>query len=195
MRDHFYKGLFMNHLLRILFNTLTALSLLLLLMAIALWVRSHYVADVYYHSQTVFLISNDGVLSFVCEGLPALNSGVPLGYWTQNPFPTSLIPRVPNQPGVRHIGNLPGLSWLITSGGQGYKSIDASGTPVSILFTVAQEFKLHYALLSTLFFILPFLSFLRIHRRRRHLPNHCAKCNYDLRATPNRCPECGTAVV
>ena len=33
--------------------------------------------------------------------------------------------------------------------------------------------------------------FKRIHRRRLNATGCCAHCGYDMRATPNKCPECG----
>jgi len=53
-----------------------------------------------------------------------------------------------------------------------------------------------YWLLAVIFAVLPVgLSSVRVLRhalnRRRSL-NRCSRCGYDLRATPERCPECGT---
>ena len=53
-----------------------------------------------------------------------------------------------------------------------------------------------YWLLTVVTMILPFtcaFSWIRQQLRARHnCPGLCPTCGYDLRATPNRCPECGT---
>jgi hypothetical protein len=52
---------------------------------------------------------------------------------------------------------------------------------------------IHWAYPTLAFAIPPLLALIKLHReRRRSAGNHCRVCGYDLRASPNYCPECGT---
>jgi hypothetical protein len=52
----------------------------------------------------------------------------------------------------------------------------------------------HWALLPPLAIPTVVAVVLAVRRRRRRSAGLCLTCGYDLRASPDRCPECGTAV-
>jgi hypothetical protein len=53
-------------------------------------------------------------------------------------------------------------------------------------------YPLGVALLATMVLALPLRTHLRRYRRRN--AGQCEECGYDIRATPHRCPECGTVL-
>jgi hypothetical protein len=185
---------------RILLNTATALSLALSVAVIVLWVRSYFVSDSVYHSkwwisgqehdesaywffigrgqvgvgqrrQQLFQVFNDHD-PFVelaahpeftwKQDRPAQTAGTPFN-------PEGFLQRL----GYRYVNGpiYPGNA----APNNYYREWDAPLEPFALLFA-----------------LLPAIRFYRALRRRRlRAQGLCPTCGYDLRATPDRCPECG----
>jgi hypothetical protein len=80
-----------------------------------------------------------------------------------------------NQPFVTDVETYLGFGW------GGWKDDGYGGTAHYIRLP-------HYALLALLVIVVGTLGY---RTRQRFAPGCCRRCGYDLRATPDRCPECG----
>lgn len=93
----------------------------------------------------------------------------------------------------RGIWDIPEQGWLAIG-------LAPITTPVwLIIVTLAAVPSLPYLLGFWASYFLPLLGlYLLASRRsikmRRQMNGQCTTCGYDLRATPDRCPECGTAI-
>jgi hypothetical protein len=175
---------------RRLLNLLTALSLLLCAAVVVLWVRSFWAWE---FGEWISRSSGDGqsvetawVLG-VARGVVTVSRQTEL-WLVQNPPWLNA-----SQPGwTWHTRRLYGRerTTLWERLGFSYEHMTSSGHPLPVLdeYTLSFPFLLPVAALAAL----PVARCVR-RLRRRPPPGLCSKCGYDLRATPDKCPECGAA--
>jgi hypothetical protein len=168
---------------RRLLNLLTALSLLLCVAAVALWVRGHWVGDGivvssgrYHHS----LDSSLGFLDYECcwERPRPVRKTLPMtpgrGFRRTRWEPAEWETRLPPE-----AGRFLGFAW--GSGEKVYQSRDP------FVWVRVPYWSVVAALAAV-----PAWRFSARARRAARIRNSvCPGCGYDLRATPGQCPECG----
>ena len=187
----------MKRLRRIIFNALTVLSLLLCVSMVGWWVRS------YSHMDGIYIFED-------VQTFPAEKVGE--GYAAALKLYQLIVLR--SERGT--------LTCISGEGGGGadpriqnhhvmvrQESADVTKRMAMFDFWHGERSKRHpgfpafsaqlsYVFPVALTAIIPSLCMTRLWLRRRALRRnaeaHCSVCNYDLRATPERCPECGTIV-
>jgi hypothetical protein len=166
------------------FRLVAIASLLLLVGVLMLWVRSYWAYDDWHygmppdaggHMTSVSVMSGNGRLLVWETHGPSGSSGPPVGlfYASHDPF----LLGIDDQP-----------TWLRRHVGYEYHAYSAR--PVTI-----RSVWLPHGFVAAVLACPPVVWRLRAGRRRRRdrLRNGlCPACGYDLRASPDRCPECGT---
>ena len=169
---------------RRIFSFASVLSMLLCLATVALWVRSYG----YYDGITILLPHPWSHLN-----LTQVRGTVQLRVVRAWPYPIGA--------GVASVDLATLGSWLPPSGAKDrmlrplsfeLRYFDTRGSGKDARFYVLA---LPHWLLLGLLAIVPALFVWRRSRVRARLSGRtCTVCDYDLRATPDRCPECGTPV-
>ena len=183
---------------RRLLNLLTGLSLLLCVAVMLLWVRSYLVRD--WVGRLQFQRHGDGLRGNEWVFWSGQGDAAIVFLWYPFHPPPDLfdadLSRQPEVEWVRHKETVDFGSYarpIVPDNSTGF-SYEIGGDPTNSETTssIGVAFPLWSAVLATA--VLPLTRFIRWQRRRsRRQVGLCGSCGYDLRATPGRCPACGTA--
>ena len=186
---------------RIIFNSMTVLSLMMCIATVGVWVRSYWVCDGVSwryipqdmsYGEWAGLVSSRGGLMFESS---YWHWGIFAGYikrgrvivWTHegaSQYPRFVARKI-DPDDVLRAQNFRALGFEV-----GREVVtDYAGSLLRERRTYAT------VPLPAIVAVTAFLPVFAVRRRMRERcakEGHCLVCNYDLRATPDRCPECGT---
>ena len=176
---------------RVLFTIVSAVSLLLFLAVVGVWIRSFWIRDIFSYVDK----SRDAHLIQSIRGrLHILSDFVGTA---QGPFFShreDLLSRDAIWNGGTS-GYPVKVEWHLDHVWQNYSRNHMAFVPANmsrLFMTNHRLIVIPYWSPALLFSILPTLWIWRsIKSGHRRKLGHCPECNYDLRATPERCPECG----
>jgi hypothetical protein len=162
----------------------------------AMWVRSLSTADawpLFVHRSGVQVQSWDGRLFCSLVEMRGFSPGsmARLSFGVFNGAGSSNLPNLPSLPNGRtemscDLGFYAGS----VRNGFGFGRSEAMMTPGTALFRARVISIPYWVLVATPLVIGAAAA--KLGSRRRHAAGLCRTCGYDLRATPERCPECGT---
>jgi hypothetical protein len=179
--------------MRRLFTLVSALFLLLSVATVVLWARSYWRSDAIYLSRwSLYSISSSkgGVVWIVRTSVYTHFDGTVTSepfspVWSISYSPEADFPRIAlwdSEHGALGAGYCDGMEFL-------WVSVEGSED------TRCRMVALPYWMLSTaalaVVSVYPLRSIRSAGRARR---SQCVRCGYDLRASPERCPECGTRI-